>query len=276
MGFFLGSLLRFIVNIAVGILKVVCKLLIFFGLWIPLVYIIFGVVLNKTIGFNPLDFSLYSTIYLSGLIGAIVACVIIAVKNGVLKPAKSVYSGFVNPLGRKPAPAEGEKSPEEALKNKWENSRAARKLSPPEIQEFSPSSVPPQKYGGYFRPTPNIPDSRDFGAPALNVEDAYDWLPTAPAIVPQYGFNGQPYVNYGESYNPYPPRPTPQGRHEIFRQEAAKIYQSPAYGGVSEQPIASYFSKLQEGLYVCEYGNRFELYTFMPDGSRRHVKTEYK
>jgi hypothetical protein len=242
-GLFLGSALRIIFGIIKGILKIVYKLLVFFGLWIPVVYVIFGAILHRFTGFNPFGFSLYGTIYLSGFVAAVVCCIIIAVKNAVVKPARSVYEGYKNPIWKKPPAAQ--KDEEEAeLKARWESYKDAKRLSPPPIDDFSPSrrpSVPPPKRPEYLF------DDRDFFPEEQRAEKTeqalsyYDWLPR------NGGLEKSPIQS--------PPR--------VF---SAPVYETPEV----------YFSKLEPNLLVHEYGDRFELFTVSKDGGRRQVKIEYK
>lgn len=100
-GIYMGSALRSIVEFSVFVLRILTKILIIFGLWVPAVYAIFGLIMYLAFDFSPFDFSTYSTIYLSGAVACVVCSLIISVKNIIIKPAKSIYKGYKHPFWEK-------------------------------------------------------------------------------------------------------------------------------------------------------------------------------
>ncbi|MDD4315885.1 MAG: hypothetical protein PHC84_01850 [Clostridia bacterium] len=97
-GLALGSVLRFIVSTLELILKIVINLLVFFGLWLPLVYALFGLGLYLGFHFNPLDWTLEGQLYVSGFVTCVLCSLIITIRNLIVRPAKSVFYGFKTPL----------------------------------------------------------------------------------------------------------------------------------------------------------------------------------
>jgi hypothetical protein len=100
-GLALGSVLRFIVSALELILRILINLLIFFGLWLPLVYALFGLALYLALGFNPLDWNLEGQLYISGFATCVLCSLIITVRNLIVKPAKQVFDGFKTPLWKR-------------------------------------------------------------------------------------------------------------------------------------------------------------------------------
>ncbi len=97
-GLALGSVLRFIASALELILRIIINLLLFFGLWLPLVYALFGLALYLGLGFNPLDWQLEGQLYISGFVTCILCSLIITIRNLIVKPAKQVFDGFKTPL----------------------------------------------------------------------------------------------------------------------------------------------------------------------------------
>ncbi len=102
-GFFfvLGGLFKVLFAIIGVLFKVLKKT----GLIIPMLYALCGLVLYLVVGFNPLTFAedvyLECVLYAVGFGLSAVACLIIAVKNLVIKPAKSFKKGFSSTLAKK-------------------------------------------------------------------------------------------------------------------------------------------------------------------------------
>lgn len=85
------------------VLKVVCKffksvvtfiaeVLYYFGLYVPLAYLIYGGILYGVFQFDPFSLSTDSKLYLFGLGLCFVASIIITVKTLIVKPLKSLFS----------------------------------------------------------------------------------------------------------------------------------------------------------------------------------------
>ncbi len=115
------------------LLTVLWKIIILFGLWIPLIYIVLGGICYLAFSFNPFDFSFYSKLYLSGGIATIVCSFILSVKNIIYAPVKNIFNDiFAIEKEEEPLPTEAVKTPSE-IKKEY---KLAQKLSPPTIANF--------------------------------------------------------------------------------------------------------------------------------------------
>lgn len=82
------SFLRVLFKAFGGLLKLIIKVIVTLGLWVPILYALFGVILHYTLGFEPFDFSTFSTFYIVGGIVCIVIVVIISAYNVLINPLK--------------------------------------------------------------------------------------------------------------------------------------------------------------------------------------------
>lgn len=133
-GVVFGTLFKAIVKIIDVLFRVIAKVLVFLGLWIPLVYALFGFVLYLFFDFNPFDLSVYSTLYLSGALACIFCSLIIGIRNLLIRPTQSFFEGFRHPLWEKDR-EEKMKLEEEEIKKSL-TKRERKKLSPPEPDEI--------------------------------------------------------------------------------------------------------------------------------------------
>ena len=85
------SFLRVLFKAIGGLFKLLFKAIIMLGLWVPLLYALFGVILHYTLGFEPFDFSTFSTFYIVGGIVCIVIVVIISAYNVLINPLKRAF-----------------------------------------------------------------------------------------------------------------------------------------------------------------------------------------
>lgn len=229
MGLLLGTLLR-TVTVAVTVLsRLLAKILMLFGLWIPLIYAIIGIILYYGFGFNPFDFSIYSSLYLSGAVACVVCCMVISIRNIIIRPAKSIYDGFRHPLWEKNREKNIEKEEEE-----FENyvlEKRNEKLSPPEIDDFI-SRKYRKKNVDYLPPSGNFRYYCEEPKQAFVQANApFDALP-------------QPYFYDCE-----------ESKKEIV----PALANGKTAFGLQEKPSV-YFSKLEPELLVHEYNDRFELF----------------
>ena len=130
-----------------GLFKLLFKALIMLGLWVPLLYALFGLILHYTLGFEPFDFSTFSTFYIVGGIVCIVIVVII-----------SAYNVLINPLKR----AFGKDKKKKTAKEKTEE-----KLQPP-LTDGTQQSVKKQSKG-FFHKKVDVEDYSD--------AQSMDWMP---------------------------------------------------------------------------------------------------
>ena len=73
---FLGYVVRFLSTI-----------MLYFGLYVPFFYFLYGLIIHLTLGVALFDFSTNSQLYLLGLLLCLVSSVIISVRNIILTPA---------------------------------------------------------------------------------------------------------------------------------------------------------------------------------------------
>lgn len=93
-GFFAGLAGAGILRAAWRLTRFVCKwiatVIMYFGLYIPGLYLVYGIVLHFTLGVRLFDFSTDSQLYLLGMVLCLTASAIIAVRHLVIAPIKSV------------------------------------------------------------------------------------------------------------------------------------------------------------------------------------------
>ncbi len=92
-GTIIGSIVRFFLAGTQLLIKIILQIIIYLGLWIPGIYIIFGVVLYYTLSFNPLDLQLEGQLYFSGLAACILCSIVITVRNIIVKPISTIFQG---------------------------------------------------------------------------------------------------------------------------------------------------------------------------------------
>ena len=72
------------------VIRAIIKIIRFFGLWVPIGYIIFGIFLTINYDFNPLNLdSILSKLYFTGLIGSFICSIIITFRSIFIKPFKT-------------------------------------------------------------------------------------------------------------------------------------------------------------------------------------------
>lgn len=81
----LSALLKFLGYVV----KFLSTIMLYFGLYIPFFYFLYGLIIHLTLNVTLFDFSTNSQLYLLGLLLCCVSAVIITVRNIVLAPIKS-------------------------------------------------------------------------------------------------------------------------------------------------------------------------------------------
>ena len=101
MGKLLSSLITgslFLLKIVWWILKslihVLAEIIIFFGLYVPGLYLLFGAVLSKFAGFNMAVASTNRTLFFWGLFLCVVCSAIITIRKLVIAPFKTAFGNF--------------------------------------------------------------------------------------------------------------------------------------------------------------------------------------
>ncbi|HKL74153.1 MAG TPA: hypothetical protein VJ903_04610 [Clostridia bacterium] len=222
-GLLIGTLIRTMILVVEFLSRILAKILVLFGLWIPLIYAIFGVILYYVFHFNPFDFSLYSTLYLSGAAACVVSCLIISIRNIVLRPAKSVYEGYKHPLWERHR--EKNIEAEEAEFAEYVVKKRGEKLAPQGIDDFSTRKYRKKEVDYLLPATDFRPDDNDETADTDIISNE------------NFAYN----VNYSQNNNGFFNKDL---LAPVIRAEKPKVY----------------FSKLEPELLVHEYSDRFELF----------------
>lgn len=68
--------------------------MLYFGLYVPFFYFLYGLIIHLTLGVVLFDFSTNSQLYLLGLLLCLVSSVIISVRNIILTPLKSALKFY--------------------------------------------------------------------------------------------------------------------------------------------------------------------------------------
>ena len=128
-----GSVLRSFFDFLLFLFKIIFKFLKLFGLWIPLIYALFGLIMHWAFCIDPFKFDTLGTLYLCGAIACIIGAAIISVSNIIVKPAKSIIKGFRNPIWKRKEPEEYEDVDKtEVIKADTKESL----LNPPKIEPY--------------------------------------------------------------------------------------------------------------------------------------------
>lgn len=163
-----GSVLRSFFDFLFFLCKILFKFLKLFGLWIPLIYALFGLIMYWAFKFDPFKFDALGTLYLCGAIACVIASAIISVKNVIVKPARSIIKGFRNPVWKKKERQEYENA------DKSEIIKADREeaiFNPPKIEKFVESDE--EKMEKLFLSVDDFAD----GEESRRYSSYPDWLP---------------------------------------------------------------------------------------------------
>lgn len=214
-----GSVLRSFFDFLVFLFKIIFKFLKIFGLWIPLLYALFGLILYWAFRFDPFKFDALGTLYLCGAIACVIAAAIISVKNVVVKPAKSIIKGFRDPVWKRKTQEEYENADKaEVIKSDKKES----KLNPPKIEEYVESDEKIMER--LFLPVDDFqPEGKEIGDKKYSSYP--DWLPE----IDEHGENHVVSVYKNEVPQIYFSKLEPDimvheysDRFELFRLEGTK------------------------------------------------------
>ena len=238
LGVAIWGALKLVFKFLSKIIQLLTSLFIFLGLYIPLFYIVFGLILLATTSFTFGGTGTYQILYYVGLGLSCVAAVIIAVRNILVKPFSSVFSSV-----RGKSRDRYDDEPNEGVDPRYDDGRR-------------PYDAPQRLPGGYYGDD-RRPREGDY-APRGD----YGYEPPRGAARDPYGYPPRDDYAYPSRGNGYaePRRPRP----DLDRYASS----------VEERPLV-YYSQLRPGVLVEEYSDRFEL--FREDASGRvHIGTEYK
>ena len=161
----IGSGLRALVEFFVFLCKVIGKFLKFTGLWIPLLYGLFGLILYWTLGFDPIRLDVWGTLYLCGMIACVLACAVLLIRNLVVRPVKSIVRGYKNPVWRKKYDL-----PTESVRT----DKLDKKYSPPEIKDYLPEK---ENTVEYLAPISDFAEKNEEESRLASFSLYPDWLP---------------------------------------------------------------------------------------------------
>ncbi len=219
-GTFIGTIIRSVVVVLGFILKVICKACTLLGLWIPIVYSLFGVALYLIFKFNPFNFDTLGTLYLCGGIACIIGAAIIAVRNLIVRPVKSIYNGYKHPLWEKAEDVKTiEKKEAESRWSRYKKEKETEKFLPPEVPQWENTAAERKvDYGSLLAP---LDDFDEVLKEERSEKISLDWLPK---------------------------------RSNKETEKVNIVAETP-----TEKPQV-YFSVLEPDILVHEYSDRFELY----------------
>lgn len=226
-----------------GLIRLLLKLLVTFGLWLPILYVLLGVILHYGAGFDPLGFDVYSIIYLSGGVACIVCAVIITVRNVFVMPVKSVFTRRRDKINDMWADEEfaAREQTERLAKEKRE-----RDFSPPEGGEYPLFNEKEQE------------NKKKFAA-----EDKEE--------IPEYLIDAD-----GDEDEETDDRKSASALLFDWVPAKKEPKAKPKMKSVPKKEIPEvYFSKLNPSLLVHEYSDRFELFKVVGDKTE-YVGVEYK
>ena len=255
------------------IIKVLAALIIFFGLYIPLFYALFGIILLATTDFSLGVVGTDQVLFYIGLGLCGVASIIISIRNLIVRPLSAVFAPFVEYRDELRRAREGRRRDDEA----------DRENDPRPAQD--PRGYDPYMTNGYYpygNPYPYAPQypyeyRSPYGAPPYDGRQPYgdrpDYLPHDPYYA-DAAPNAGGRASYYDGSEERPPYYGEMPRSDRREHDYSRDY----YGGNSrpmpERPLI-YYSKRRPGVLVKEYSDRFELYEEY-DGTRRYIGTEYK
>ena len=221
------------------IIQFLTSLFLFLGLYIPLFYVMFGLILLVATPFTFGGTGTYQILYYVGLGLSCLAAVIISVRNLLVKPISSIFSVF-----RKNSKDRYDDEADEDDDRRYGDEKRRDRRDAYRGRE---DDYPPR--GDY--PPRDAYAPRSYGYPP---RDEY-----AP-----YPYDGYPPREGRYGYPPAPRYSRPQEDYDMrFRGREE-----------GERPLV-YYSQRRPGVLVEEYSDRFELYREEASG-RVHIGTEYK
>lgn len=265
------------------IVKVLATLFLFFGLYIPLFYSVFGIVLLATTDFTLGVMGTDQVLFYIGLGLCGVASIIITIRNLIVRPFSAIFAPFLeyrddvkkeHDKFRKDAPEQGASddargAPYEPYYGQNGYAPYGDPYAPQYPPQYPPQSAYPYSQDGQAPYSPRHPyDARQDYAP----RDAYGAEPRpTPPTPPYFGNgNGSDPLRYAGVQAPTPS----DARPDPYMQQPYASPQSRGFSPAPERPLI-YYSKRRPGVLVKEYSDRFELFD-ESDGTRRYIGTEYK
>ncbi len=241
------TVIKLIFKLLAVIVKVLASLIVFFGLYIPLFYGVFGIILLVATDFTFGGTGTDQVLYYVGFGLCCVASVIISVRNLIVRPLSAVFA----PLAE----------------YREEVKRARHGIR----KDGDEEEATPQAYRDPRGYDPRYGGQGGYAPYGEQYPDRYAGQP--------YGDGYRPHAPYYEDPRSYEQPPAyrreerPQGGYMPYREDDYGRNSRP-YAPIPERPLI-YYSKRRPGVLVKEYSDRFELFE-EADGTRRYIGTEYK
>ncbi len=255
-------------KIAIAAWKIICFIMkpIFYiirtlCLWLPIIYVAFGYVLNTTYGFNPLSMDNNSILYLIGLGISIIVALVFFVQKKRKEKAKE------RSKHKKDSELEEESKPKSTKFAKERKEKRAKKEQRSKHEASSEREEETENNNKRQHLT-HEDDRGVFEQPRYRESEqaSYRREPESP----RYREQAREQVREQASYRrePEPPRYREQAS---YPQEPARVQETPRY---QEQPQV-YFSSREENTLIHEYNNRFEVYRLV-NGERKISEVLFK
>ena len=219
------------------VVEVLTSLVMFLGLYIPLFYVLFGLILLAATDFTFGGTGVNQILYYIGLALSCIAAVIISVRNLLVRPFSGIFEALRGPSKDRYDDEDGDRRPRRGYDD--EDERRG---------DYGDGRRRDPYYEGYDRGSFSPRD------PYSEASDPYDGSERP-----------SPYGERSYKSGGYSRDPRDYSRSDLG-------YPLPAEEG--ERPVV-YYSKRRPGVLVKEYSDRFEL--FREDASgRTYIGTEYK
>ena len=250
-----------------AIVKVLAALIIFFGLYIPLFYVVFGLILLATTDFTLGGMGTDQVLYYIGLGLCCVASIFISIRNFIIRPLSAVFAPFFeyrDDVKKAKDKISGKKEEADEENDRRDPPYRDRGYDPYYGRDAYPPRYP-NDYAPYYDDR-RVPYREDPQAPYYGQsDDRY------------YQGNAYRRSDYGERTSA--PYDDLRAREDYSAYGGG--YGRSDYSGRSgmrppmpERPLI-YYSKRRPGVLVKEYSDRFELFEESEEGGR-YIGTEYK
>ena len=221
-------------------IEVLSSIILYLGLYIPLFYIVFGLILLATTSFTFGGTGTYQILYFVGLGLCCIAALVITIRNLVVRPFSSVFAAF-----------RGKKEEDYDRRSRYDD----------EDDRYY-ADRDDRRYGDRRYADRRRRDRRDY-----DDEDDYYEEDRYERARPSRDRYERDRDYDREEYEDRRRRPVTRSYYE----EDDEPQTSPARG---ERPLV-YYSQRRPGVLVKEYSDRFELFTEDARGES-HIGTEYK
>jgi len=246
------------------IIQVLSSLIVFLGLYIPLFYILFGVILLAATDFTFGGMGTDQMLYFIGLGLCCIAALIIAIRNLLVRPIAGVFAPFREYR-------EERRRERDERRNRYADRE--RREEDRDYDRYGDRRDYPDDRGGYFedryRRRERGYDEEAPRDPSYADRRGYPFREPYPYRHPEMRGYEEDRERYGEPM----PRPNPS-RAEAPVYEGQGGYGESDYQSEPERPLI-YYSQRRPGVLVKEYSDRFELYQEDREG-RHYLGTEYK